>query len=137
MFESDPNVLFLSVHRFDHGSFFPGTGNPASVGTCEAPGATVNVGFSSHEDVPMADEDYMAAFRAVVLPFCQHFNPDMVIVSAGFDAARGHAGKLGGYIISPECECNLIYCSVTKLEQRSNYPWVVADITVIDISCIV
>ena len=56
----------------------------------------------------MADEDYMAAFRAVVVPLCQHFDPDIVLVSAGFDASRGHSRKLGGYIITPECEIPIL-----------------------------
>ena len=43
----------------------------------------------------MADAEYLAAFRAVVLPIAHSFDPDMVLVSAGFDAAVGHPHPIG------------------------------------------
>lgn len=38
------------------------------------------------------------------MPIAREFNPDIVLVSAGFDAACGHDAPLGGYLISPACE---------------------------------
>ena len=38
------------------------------------------------------------------MPIAREFNPDMVLVSAGFDAAIGHPAPLGGYEITPACK---------------------------------
>ena len=43
-------------------------------------------------------------YRTLVMPIAREFNPDMVLVSAGFDAATGHPAPLGGYEITPACE---------------------------------
>lgn len=37
------------------------------------------------------------------MPIARYFNPDIVLVSAGFDAASGHPAPLGGYLVSPAC----------------------------------
>lgn len=37
------------------------------------------------------------------MPIAREFSPDLVLVSAGFDAAVGHAPPLGGYVVSPAC----------------------------------
>ena len=47
----------------------------------------------------------------MVLPIAQEFSPDVVLVSAGFDAAEGHANPLGGYQVTPACESALFLCS--------------------------
>lgn len=38
------------------------------------------------------------------MPIAREFNPECVLVSAGFDAAKGHATALGGYEVSPACK---------------------------------
>ena len=38
------------------------------------------------------------------MPIAREFNPDMVLVSAGFDAVVGHPAPLGGYEVSPACK---------------------------------
>ncbi|CAD6187283.1 unnamed protein product [Caenorhabditis auriculariae] len=98
-FEEDPFVLYLSLHRHDNGNFFPGTGSVVEVGKGAGKGFTVNVPFSG--DV-MRDNDYLAAWRGIVLPVLEQYQPTFVLVSAGFDAAHGHPNALGGYEISPE-----------------------------------
>lgn len=52
---------------------------------------------------PLGDAEYLAAFRTIVIPIAKEFGPDIVLVSAGFDAAAGHAAPLGGYLVSPAC----------------------------------
>jgi len=52
---------------------------------------------------PLGDAEYLAAFRTIVMPIAKEFAPDIVLVSAGFDAAIGHAPPLGGYMVSPAC----------------------------------
>lgn len=98
-FESDPSVLYLSLHRHDNGNFFPGTGAVTEVGTGAGKGYTVNVPFSGEM---MGDAEYLAAWRVIVAPVLDHFQPTFIIVSAGFDAARGHSQALGGYELSPQ-----------------------------------
>ncbi|OWK49927.1 Histone deacetylase 4 [Lonchura striata] len=51
----------------------------------------------------MGDPEYLAAFRTVVMPIAHEFCPDVVLVSAGFDAAEGHPPPLGGYKVSAKC----------------------------------
>lgn len=46
---------------------------------------------------------FTAAFRSVVLPIAHDFQPDVILVSCGFDAAAGHPAPLGGYRVTPAC----------------------------------
>ncbi|XP_052246440.1 histone deacetylase 4-like isoform X2 [Dreissena polymorpha] len=99
----DKEILYISIHRHDNGNFFPGTGAPEECGTDGAEGFNVNVAFSGGLEPPKGDAEYLAAFRTIVMPIAREFNPEIVLVSAGFDAAAGHAAPLGGYLVSPEC----------------------------------
>ncbi|XP_073928261.1 histone deacetylase 4 isoform X2 [Castor canadensis] len=102
-FYSDPNVLYMSLHRYDDGNFFPGSGAPDEVGTGPGVGFNVNMAFTGGLDPPMGDTEYLAAFRMVVMPIANEFAPDMVLVSSGFDAVEGHPTPLGGYNLSAKC----------------------------------
>jgi len=79
IFWDDPTVLYTSVHQFP---YYPGTGAPSEIGGAKAQGATVNVGLPSGA----TDSDYAAVFDHVFLPKLAAFRPDLVFVSAGFDA---------------------------------------------------
>ncbi|CAL7941586.1 unnamed protein product [Xylocopa violacea] len=103
MFYDDPRVLYLSIHRHDEGNFFPGTGGPTECGAGEGLGYNVNVAWSGGLNPPMGDAEYLAAFRTIVMPIANAFDPSIVLVSAGFDAAVGHPAPLGGYKVSPAC----------------------------------
>ncbi|TKY86133.1 hypothetical protein EX895_004958 [Sporisorium graminicola] len=88
-FENDADVLYISIHRYDaDGSFYPGSsyGNYDSDGTGAGKGKSVNVPWPTHG---MGDADYMYAFQHLVMPIAYQFEPDLVIISAGFDAADG------------------------------------------------
>jgi acetoin utilization deacetylase AcuC-like enzyme len=74
IFLDDPSVLFVSLHQWP---FYPGTGGPGT-GT----DTTVNVPLEALS----GDEDYRAAFTRVVEPAIRAFGPDLLLVSAGFDA---------------------------------------------------
>uniref|UniRef100_A0A3P8Y5R6 Histone deacetylase n=1 Tax=Esox lucius TaxID=8010 RepID=A0A3P8Y5R6_ESOLU len=102
-FYSDPNVLYLSLHRYDDGNFFPGSGAPDEVGAGAGLGFNVNMAFTGGLDPPMGDAEYLAAFRTVVMPIANQFAPDVVLVSSGFDAVEGHASPLGGYRLTAKC----------------------------------
>uniref|UniRef100_A0A146LH71 Histone deacetylase n=1 Tax=Lygus hesperus TaxID=30085 RepID=A0A146LH71_LYGHE len=103
MFYDDRRILFISLHRHDDGNFFPGTGGPTECGVGAGLGYNVNIAWSGGLNPPMADAEYLAAFRTVVMPIAKEFCPDLILVSAGFDAATGHSAPLGGYKLSPSC----------------------------------
>ncbi|KAF6735741.1 Histone deacetylase 7 [Oryzias melastigma] len=103
-FYNDPSVLYISLHRYDDGNFFPGSGNPNEVGSGEGKGFNVNVGWMGGLNPPMGDAEYLAAFRAVVMPIAHEFSPEVVLVSAGFDAVEGHSAALGGYKVTAKCK---------------------------------
>eukprot|EP00058_Branchiostoma_floridae_P002088 XP_002587576.1 hypothetical protein BRAFLDRAFT_95716 [Branchiostoma floridae] len=88
MFVDDPTVLYISIHRYDNGMFFPGSPDAdcTVVGSGPGEGFTVNVPWSRGG---MGDPEYMAAFQQVVMPIAYEYSPELVIISAGFDAARG------------------------------------------------
>ncbi|HEY4241765.1 MAG TPA: histone deacetylase [Kofleriaceae bacterium] len=79
IFWDDPSVLYLSVHQFP---YYPGTGAPTELGGPKARGATVNVGLPGG----CGDAEYMGVFDHVFLPKLKQFAPDLVLISAGFDA---------------------------------------------------
>uniref|UniRef100_A0AAY4DHW7 Histone deacetylase n=1 Tax=Denticeps clupeoides TaxID=299321 RepID=A0AAY4DHW7_9TELE len=102
-FYTDPNVLYLSLHRYDNGNFFPGSGAPDEVGSGPGLGFNVNMAFTGGLDPPMGDAEYLSAFRTVVMPIANEFAPDVVLVSSGFDAVEGHPPPLGGYRLTAKC----------------------------------
>ncbi|XP_063069547.1 histone deacetylase 4 isoform X2 [Engraulis encrasicolus] len=102
-FYSDPNILYVSLHRYDDGNFFPGSGASDEVGSGAGVGFNVNMAFTGGLEPPMGDADYLAAFRTVVMPIANEFAPDVVLVSSGFDAVEGHPPPLGGYRLTAKC----------------------------------
>jgi acetoin utilization deacetylase AcuC-like enzyme len=80
IFYGDPDVLFMSVHQFP---FYPGTGAPTDTGSGSGTGATINVGLPAG----CGDADYRAVFDQVFAPAIERFCPDIILASAGFDAA--------------------------------------------------
>ncbi|XP_064415328.1 histone deacetylase 6 isoform X2 [Latimeria chalumnae] len=106
MFEDDPSVLYVSLHRYDNGGFFPALedANYNRVGCGDGEGFNVNVPWNGGR---MGDPEYMAALQKVVMPVAYEFAPELVLVSAGFDAARGD--PLGGYLVTPECYAHMTH----------------------------
>ncbi|XP_010228342.1 histone deacetylase 15 isoform X2 [Brachypodium distachyon] len=86
IFEGNKSVLYISLHRHEDGNFYPGTGAAHEVGVLDGQGFSVNIPWSCGG---VGDDDYIFAFQHVVLPIAAEFAPDITIVSAGFDAARG------------------------------------------------
>jgi acetoin utilization deacetylase AcuC-like enzyme len=78
-FESDPYVLYISTHQFP---CYPGTGEVDEVGAGDGAGRTVNLPI----EAGATDDDYRVVFDEVVVPVLKQFGPDLVLVSAGFDA---------------------------------------------------
>lgn len=100
VFERDPNVLYISLHVFKDGNFYPNLpdGNLNYCGEGPGEGKNVNIPWSEHG---MGDAEYIYAFQEVVMPIATEFDPDLVIISAGFDAAEGDL--LGGCFVTPAC----------------------------------
>jgi histone deacetylase 6 len=88
IFQDDPTVLYMSVHKGGH--FYPGTGKVGEVGIGKGEGKTVNVPFLASG---MGDADYYTAFKYVFVPIAKEFEPELIIISAGFDCVKGD--KLG------------------------------------------
>ncbi len=79
IFYDDPRVLYVSTHQFP---FYPGTGAADEVGHGAGAGFTVNVPL----EAGATDADYALVYEAIVGPVLAQFDPELVIVSAGFDA---------------------------------------------------
>jgi len=82
IFYDREDVLFVSLHE---SGLFPGTGMLDEIGRGDGEGATVNVPLPAGGD----DADYQAVFQGIVTPAVTYFDPDLLLVSAGFDAHRG------------------------------------------------
>jgi acetoin utilization deacetylase AcuC-like enzyme len=81
MFEQRRDVMTMSSHQFP---LYPGTGAPHEIGMGEGVGYTVNAALPAGQ----FDADYGAVFEDLFLPIAESFRPDLVLVSAGFDAHR-------------------------------------------------
>ncbi len=79
VFFEDPSVLYFSTHQYPH---YPGTGWINEVGKGEGEGFTVNVPLPAGTD----DAGYLYALNNILVPIAMEFNPEFVLVSAGFDA---------------------------------------------------
>ena len=79
IFAGRDDVLYMSVHQFP---FYPGTGAAEEIGVGAGKGATVNCPLPAGQD----DADYGAVFHDLFLPVGRAFAPELIIVSAGFDA---------------------------------------------------
>jgi acetoin utilization deacetylase AcuC-like enzyme len=79
IFYADPQVLFVSTHA---APFYPGTGALDEIGAPDARGATLNVPLP----YGVGDEGYAHVFDTVVAPALRRFRPELILVSAGYDA---------------------------------------------------
>ena len=80
-FNNDPTVLFFSTHQYP---YYPGTGRATETGEGQGAGATINVPMNAGE----GNDTYREVFHKVLMPAADAFQPDFVIVSAGFDAHK-------------------------------------------------
>jgi acetoin utilization deacetylase AcuC-like enzyme len=79
VFYDDPTVLFFSTHQYP---YYPGTGAANEVGVELGHGTTINVPFPAQ----VGDQGYLAAFRQILAPAAREFRPDLIFLSAGYDA---------------------------------------------------
>jgi acetoin utilization deacetylase AcuC-like enzyme len=78
MFYEDPRVLYVSSHEYP---FYPGTGALSDTGSGAGRGFTVNLPLPAG----FGDSDYAAVYREIVEPVAREFDPELVLVSMGFD----------------------------------------------------
>jgi len=79
IFYDNSRVLYLSIHQWP---FYPGTGAISEIGVGEGKGYTVNLPISGG----LGDEEYREIFLQLVSPLVRQFKPQLILVSAGFDA---------------------------------------------------
>src|SRR5215471_10059693 len=79
IFERDASVLYISTHQYP---YYPGTGAAGEIGVGRGEGFTVNLPLESGG----TDADFHHVFERVALPVLRQFSPDLLLVSAGFDA---------------------------------------------------
>jgi len=78
-FERDPRVLYVSMHQYP---FYPGTGHWREIGTGAGEGTCLNIPLPANT----GDVGYREAFRRLVEPAVRRFGPELLLVSAGYDA---------------------------------------------------
>jgi acetoin utilization deacetylase AcuC-like enzyme len=78
-FESDPAVMYISTHQYPH---YPGTGDWDETGYGEGSGSIVNVPLAGG----VGDEGFGRIFAEVIGPAAWRFQPELILVSAGYDA---------------------------------------------------
>lgn len=78
-FENDNTVLYISLHQYPH---FPGTGSESEKGTGKGTGFTQNFPMKHSS----GDKEYSFLFENRIVPALDQFKPDIILISAGFDA---------------------------------------------------
>jgi acetoin utilization deacetylase AcuC-like enzyme len=79
IFDDDPSVLYFSTHQFP---YYPGTGARAERGQGDGEGFTINVPLAEGA----GDPDILHVFRQELVPKALEFEPELILISAGFDA---------------------------------------------------
>jgi len=92
-FYEDPTVLFFSTHDWNA---YPRTGDPALTGAGEAVGLNINV----HLDCGARDKDMLDAWDRKLLPVAEKFEPDFIVISAGFDSRKDDL--LGCFLVTDD-----------------------------------
>ncbi|HBP86944.1 MAG TPA: histone deacetylase [Nitrospirales bacterium] len=80
-FYDDPTVLFFSTHQYP---FYPGTGLATETGEGPGKGLTINVPLSGGQ----GDKEYQEIFQKILVPAAERFQPECIVISAGFDGHR-------------------------------------------------
>ncbi len=78
-FYEDPHVLYISTHQYPH---YPGTGSIVETGSGTARGTTINMPLSAG----CGDDEYKQVFEQIIIPATQRFEPQLILVSAGYDS---------------------------------------------------
>ena len=113
IFYNDPNVVFVSIHegirQFVHDGIestaYPSKGSEMHhVGGNEAMGTNINIPldvYYNYNECGYGDEAYLRLMDKLILPVLREFNPDLIVISSGFDACIGD--KMGNFRVTPIC----------------------------------
>ena len=77
-FNETSHVYYISTHQYPH---YPGTGRVEEIGTGEGKGFTLNIPMPAG----CGDNEYLSIFREVIVPATRRYNPQLILVSAGYD----------------------------------------------------
>jgi acetoin utilization deacetylase AcuC-like enzyme len=118
-FYDDPNVLFVSSHQYP---FYPGSGDFPELGTKEGRGFTVNFPLPKGT----GDDVFIPLYSRIVQPILGQYQPQLVLVSAGFDAhyldplgglrvtSAGFASAAASLILAADALCSGRICFVLE-----------------------
>lgn len=93
IFENDPTVFYVSIHQYP---LYPFTGMTWETGSGAGQGYTLNMPVNAG----VGNAEYLHAFKERIVPAAQQFRPDLIMISAGFDAHRDD--PLGGTEVTAE-----------------------------------
>jgi acetoin utilization deacetylase AcuC-like enzyme len=93
IFEEDQTVFYISLHQYP---FYPGTGAREEVGSGDGNGYTLNIPLAAGT----GETRYLEAFTSEIIPTLRKFKPELLIISAGFDAHKDD--PLGGMRLTEE-----------------------------------
>ena len=92
-FGEDPSILYFSTHQYP---YYPGSGAFQETGKNQGKGFTVNVPLPTG----YGDGEYLGIFEKILKPITLEFDPELILISAGFDIYRDD--PLGGMLVTPE-----------------------------------
>jgi len=75
----DPDILYVSTHQYP---FYPGTGNMKEIGKGKSEGSLLNVPLPASVN----DDGFKDLYSEIIIPKIERFNPDLLLISAGYDA---------------------------------------------------
>lgn len=107
-FQKQKNIMLISIHRYDRGTFYPSNefADVNNQGEGQGIGSKINLplnhvdeNFKNYKFQAPGDNQYIYLYHRIIEPVLKEFKPDFILVSCGFDAARGD--PLGGFTITP------------------------------------
>ncbi len=120
MFEEDDTVFYFSTHQYPH---YPGTGNETETGRGKGKGFTYNMPMKHGS----GDKEYFSAYNDVLPNLVKKFEPDMILVSAGYDIRA--EDPLSGIRVSDEGIREIVHgilsCS-SLVTRHSSLPFIFA-----------
>src|SRR5438874_8393074 len=110
-FYDDPTVLFISTHQYP---YYPGSGAVNEIGAGAGEGYTINIPLPAG----CADTEYLQVFEHIVVPAAERFQPEWILVSAGFDPHR--RDPLGGMGVTEEGFAGMAELLVQLADQHAD-----------------
>lgn len=117
IFYEDPEVLFISIHRLSHG-FYPGSGAAAERGRGSGEGRNLNLPLGPGSGI----QPYVEAMDGPAAAAIEQFSPDILLISAGFDAHR--RDPLGGMELTDEDFAQVIQRAASWAHRHCQGRWV-------------